>query len=238
MEIVIPKDKDMGGITRCLIFNKTYEPLTTEILLPLLKPDMKAIDIGANIGYFTLLLAKHTNHVWAFEPEKNNFESLKNNVVLNNLTNVTTLNKAVSDKNGKRRLYISKEEPGAHSLNKVRRYKNYQMVETISIDQRFPTELIDIIKTDTEGHDLNVILGAQNLINRSRNFILITELWIDGFYSQGKDPSEMFKLLDKLQFYDIMIIDENLHKVTKGTLEEAIKNHRKHGQAVNLICKK
>jgi len=55
------------------------------------------LDVGANIGAFTLNVAPKVKHVIAIEPEPNNFEMLKRNIKLNNFNNITLLNYAVSD---------------------------------------------------------------------------------------------------------------------------------------------
>ncbi|WP_236609057.1 FkbM family methyltransferase [Saccharolobus islandicus] len=65
--------------------------------LKLSKSDI-VLDVGANIGAFTLNVAPKVKHVIAIEPEPNNFEMLKRNIKLNNFSNITLLNYAVSDR--------------------------------------------------------------------------------------------------------------------------------------------
>ena len=70
---------------------------------------MTFVDVGANIGYFTLLTAKIVQHgrVYAFEPEQTNFELLSKSVSLNDLQNVAIYQKALSAKEGLIKLYLS-----------------------------------------------------------------------------------------------------------------------------------
>src|SRR5208282_1394111 len=83
-------------------------PLTA-LMKKVLKSGMKAVDVGANIGYFTLLAAKivEHGHVYAFEPEQTNFELLSKSISVNDLGNVDIYQKALCDKEGLIKLYLS-----------------------------------------------------------------------------------------------------------------------------------
>jgi hypothetical protein len=76
------------------------------------------IDIGAHVGAFSIKASKlfPGNVIWAFEPAMNNFHLLKNNLKLNNCTNVQAYQKAVADKEKKADLYINEDHTGGHSL--------------------------------------------------------------------------------------------------------------------------
>ncbi len=96
-----------------------YEPYETQLILRQTKIGDTVVDVGANIGYYTLLLANKvgkTGKVYAFEPDKINFEILAKNVKENNLENVVMINAAVGKKEGKLKLHRSEENFGDHKL--------------------------------------------------------------------------------------------------------------------------
>lgn len=108
------------GIVPHLLADGVYERYQTELFKQIIRPGMVVIDIGANFGYYTLLAARllhNKGSVIAFEPDPRNYELLLNNVRVNGYTNVIAIKKAVSNKNGKLRLFIDGLNLGAHSLS-------------------------------------------------------------------------------------------------------------------------
>jgi len=102
-----------------LSINGVYEPFETELVRKEVKKGDVVLDIGANIGYYTLIFAKlvgQEGEVLAFEPDPNNFALLKKNIEINGYRNVSLLQKAVSNRSGKIRLYLSDSNPGAHTI--------------------------------------------------------------------------------------------------------------------------
>ena len=96
---------------------RSYEPFETSLLTAEVRPGMTIVDIGANIGYYTLLFSKLTGEsgcVYAFEPEPKNFALLQQNLSRNNRTNVVAFNLAASDLTGESFLYLSSENHGDH----------------------------------------------------------------------------------------------------------------------------
>jgi hypothetical protein len=88
-----------------------HEPLETGLVKEKIKKGDVVLDIGANIGYYTLIFAKlvgEEGKVFAFEPEPTNFSLLEKNVEINGYKNVVLIQKAVSNETGKIRLYLSK----------------------------------------------------------------------------------------------------------------------------------
>ncbi len=87
----------------------TYEPELQSAIRQLISPGATVYDVGANIGYVSLLLAKQvgpTGQVFAFEPLPANLERIRQNLALNALTNVTIIPAAVTDQNGEVAFYV------------------------------------------------------------------------------------------------------------------------------------
>jgi FkbM family methyltransferase len=118
------------------------------------------IDIGANIGCFSILAAKNAKQVFAFEPEKNTYEILKLNLKENGLNNVIVQNIAVSDKSGDAYLNIFKNNAALNSM--CRPSKDKQIIKTISLKEVFDNNQIlecDFLKIDTEGMEYAILEG-------------------------------------------------------------------------------
>lgn len=130
------------------------------------------MDIGANIGNHTVFFSKFCkfDEVWAFEPTLNSCELLKDNVVLNNCYNVNIYNKAVGSDYGYISISNNEENP---SWNKISGEGNIPMVR---IDTPWQ---VAMIKIDVEGHELEVLKGAYNVINREKPELFIE--WHDGY---------------------------------------------------------
>ena len=142
-------DLDSFRLTRFGI----YQPEQTKLIKKLVKKKHNVLDIGANIGYFTLIMAKQAKQVHAFEPEARNFEILKKNVELNRLSNVKLHKLAVAETNGKTTLHLCDIGRGMHRI-----YPSHWCnegvteVETIRIDHII--EDADFINMDIEGSEL------------------------------------------------------------------------------------
>lgn len=130
------------------------------------------IDIGANLGKYTILMGRKLGDkgsVISIEPESHTVELLKQNIILNKLKNVFVIEKACSFKTGKSTLYLegTKYSGGLHSLKKDSHHvsKIEIDVETLdSIISRLGFKRVDLIKIDVEGSELEVLQGAQKII--------------------------------------------------------------------------
>lgn len=123
-----------------------YEPFIAELMKKNIKPGDTVVDIGSHIGYFTILMSKlvgETGKVYAFEPEKRNFELLKKNVEFNKCSNVILNNIAISDKTGKIKLYLTnKSNSGTHSIHDSEGYTyEIQEVDCMTLDDYFKSTL-------------------------------------------------------------------------------------------------
>jgi len=234
-------ERGLDGMTNIVVTRK-YEVMTTKVFKSLLKEGMNVIDVGACIGYHTVLASKlvgRSGKVWAIEPEPHNFRDLQGNIALNHLTNVIATGKAVSDKNGKANLFISKESSGNHSLFVLPPFtgnkNHYIEVETIKLDDLIDGQKIDFIKTDTEGNEMAVLSGAKQILKANKNLILVTELLRLGTEAVGYSPQDLFRILEQ-HFRFIYIIDEKRREILPGTYEEAIKRCKGNQVSVNLLC--
>lgn len=184
-----------------------YEPYETQLILRQAKVDDVVVDIGANIGYYTVLLAdkvEKTGKVYAFEPDKINFEILKKNIEVNNLKNVEIINAAVGSKAGRLKLHKSKENLGDHKL--YGSDKEIEQVKIIKLDDYLKNKKIDLMKIDTQGWEPEVIEGARNIISKKKPIMFLE--YSPASYKIAKlDGQKMMRNLRKI-YKNIFWIDE------------------------------
>lgn len=142
-----------------------------------IKPDYRVVVIGAQIGVYTVLAAKkaYRGKVYSYEPFPESFALLKENVALNHLKNVLVFNTAVSGTSGKKILYVSQSNTGAHSLFPDPGKRRVE-VKTITLDKLISDnklKAIDLLKIDVEGSEYEIILNSsKNTLARIKRIIM------------------------------------------------------------------
>jgi FkbM family methyltransferase len=138
-----------------------------------------AYDIGANAGYFTLVMSKiaqTTGKVFSFEPDPKNFRALQTNIRNNGLKNAVAFQKAVSDTTGTVAFATFEYSLVGHIVT-ANTPEDAKLIEvkSISLDdfvytEQFPSP--SLIKIDVEGAEDRVILGADRLLREAKPVIL------------------------------------------------------------------
>jgi FkbM family methyltransferase len=223
-----------------LTSSNIYEPFSVEIISKLLKKGDIALDIGANIGYFTLILANQVGNngkVYAFEPSPQNCSLLKKNVTANGYKNVIIELKAVSDKSSTIQLYLSLRSSGQHSLFNHSGDCKSTKVQSISLDKYFPSNtVIDFIKMDIQGAEILAFQGMNRLLIDNQDIKLIIEFCPILLSNAGFEPGEYIENLTSFGFsiFDIAQKERKLKKISKKELltQYTILN----GRYTNLLC--
>ena len=236
MAVRIDAGRDIDGISQQLIFSGDYEPLATSLVKQLVKPHMVTLDIGANIGYYTLLLAGLGKQVWAFEPEERNYADLKNNIKLNKLANAYPVKRAVTDRSGVAEFYVSENESGEHSLIKCRNNNHKTvLVDTVALGDMFKE--VDFMKVDTEGNEVQVLRGFYDSLLANNTAILL-EFWVDGIRAAGYTPQSLWGLIEALGYRHNYLIDEFKKEVVATDLGGIMDYWWEHGFSSNILCLK
>ncbi|MBI4232834.1 MAG: FkbM family methyltransferase [Chloroflexi bacterium] len=160
-----------------------YESDVASVIEKLVRPGMAVGDLGAHIGYFTLLMAKlvgASGKVYAFEPDPANYALLVENIALNGYHNIVPIQAAVADKAGEATLFLDKAFSGSHSLySQVPGVsKEAVTVETTTLDLFFEREgwpRIHAVKMDIEGAEPAALAGMKQLLGRNPGLHLIIE---------------------------------------------------------------
>ncbi len=199
-----------------------YELRTTELFIEVLRKGFTVVDVGANIGFFTLLAANIVGEegtVLSFEPEPANFSFLSRSVQRNNFSNVRVYQKCVSDVDGQRMLYLSgTSNKGTHSIVRESGGTSITVPST-----RLDTETsnigvgrIDLLKVDVEGAEPEVLSGALRLLSEDRitNMILEwdrPETWSQhqGLVKRLLSSFNVYEMPRSLPFLPLRKIKEN-----------------------------
>ncbi len=214
-------DKDSLGLSSN---NGIFEPQEIELVKQHVSLGDTVVDIGANIGYYTLIFARLVGEhgkVFAFEPDPTNFALLKKNVEINGYSNVVLVPKAVSNENKTAKLFLCEHNQGMHRVYNSVFCNDSIEIEFLKLDDYFQDEKISFIKIDIEGAEYNAIQGMRNLLYRNRGVKLLTEFSPAASLENEIDSTDYVILLVDLGF-NIYSVGENIELVNIDKLYEQL----------------
>jgi FkbM family methyltransferase len=215
-----------------------YEPGITALVKREVKEGDVVLDLGANVGYYTLLFAKlvgETGKVFAFEPDPRFFSLLKKNVEINGYKNVILEQKAVTNRTGMMRLFL---EEGTYTVHESEGGRESIEVESVSLDDYFSLfqKGIDFIKMDIEGSEGYAIDGMSGLLEKNGHIKIVTEYWPMGLKSYG--PERYLNLLQQHKF-TLYHIDEEEKSMLPITIPRFIESFSPDSEdGTNIYCVK
>lgn len=184
------------------------------------------LDIGANIGYPSLLLSKlvgKSGKVIAFEPDKDNLQILRKNIKANNIQNIKVVPMAVSDHTGDGTLFVSDSHSGDHRIyNPTGEERKTQNIKTISLDDYSKSNnKINFIQMDVEGAEELVFKGMKRMLAKNKKINILMEFWPEGLREIGSSPVDFLKMIKSLGF-KLNYIDGNSGKLIKTSIDECM----------------
>jgi len=206
------------------------------LLEKLVEPGMQILDVGANIGLYTLLLARLTGEagrVFAFEPEPNLFSVLCENCAANNAVNVTPFQCAAGDANGRATFQRATFNSGDNRLGGSKPGAQSIEVEVARLDEVLPVQTVQFIKLDVQGHELGALTGMHRVLESSPDVRVLFEFWPTGLRAANASPESLFKFFQERGF----LIYE-LEKGQARTLETPVSVVSKLGEKryTNLLA--
>lgn len=189
---------------RMLYFRyKTHlEARDVKQLQPLYRPDSLAIDVGANIGFFTeqfgVWARKGRGRVLAIEPELNNFRQLERRIKKLNMAGfVELVHAAAADVSGELRLSINPDHPGDHQLGEAGVPVTAVTIDELMEERRWPE--VSLIKIDVQGAETRVIEGARETLGRYSPSLYVEVSEAD-LHRHGSSVKELTALLLSLGY--------------------------------------
>jgi len=228
---------DTLGLSVCDI----WEPLETEVVKNEVKRGSVVLDIGAHIGYYTLLMARLVGpqgRVFAFEPNPANYDLLRRNVQINSYRNVTIVDRAVAEGRKTVCLHLSADNSGDHRIYDSNDGRNSVEVRCIGLNSYFRryTRRIDFIKMDIQGAEPGAIRGMSSLL-QSHHPRMVVEFWPFGLTRFGVSGMEFLELLESFD-YELFEVDERTSSIEPAAINALVAAYDPDDEFrhTNLLC--
>jgi FkbM family methyltransferase len=200
------------------IINQDYEQFELDIFRKIVKPGNTVLDIGANLGIYSIIGSKlvgKDGSIHSFEPVPENLKFLRHNVKQNKCTNVVVAPIALSDKKGEEKIFIAKKNVGTHSMGQYSSSKDTITVKTDTVMNYVKINKlnVDIVKMDIEGYEGHVLRGVGKALKKST---VLTEFTASRLKACGDSPKEIAEVMLKMYKF-CYVIDEREHKLVPIT---------------------
>ena len=212
-------------VSEHILEDKIWEPYETMLVLQHLKPGSVFLDIGANIGYYTVLagaVVGEQGMVIAYEPDGENFRLLEHNIALNGLTNVRPFRAALGENSCQGSIYRSEDNMGNHRLFDDGDGRQKEIVEILNGDEHVAriAERLDFIKIDTEGYEAHVLKGLRAMIMANRTRLgMVIEFWPYGLRRANTSGTQLLESLAAIDL-PLYIIDHLAYRLMPAKVEE------------------
>lgn len=197
------------------VFKNKQDAFEIELLKKHIKKGDTVLDIGANIGFYAIILSDivgEKGKIHCFEPDITNFGHLKKETV--SYKNIHINNKAVGPKTEKIKIYTSKELNVDHRTYKPEQYDKEIEIDAVSIDDYLKGAKVDFIKMDIQGFEMEAMKGMKETLKNNPNVKMISEFWPYGLKKAGSSLRDYFTLLKELNFKVELLKDNNLEVLT------------------------
>ena len=239
---------DDTGSLSTLSISGVFGPRDTQTVKDNVFSGNIVVDLGANIGYFTCLLAKIVGEggkVFAFEPDPRNLKLLRRNIQENDYKNVIIVDKAVSDVNGSCTLYSSQKKFGANRIFESKKKQTHDFIpiksETICLDDYFEKQnllkKIDFIKIDVEGSEFRAFNGMKKILELNNNLKIFTEIAPSLLEDAGSSGKQVLDFLQEHKFINFFISDNRKNTLSKITKNELL-IQLEQLYIINILCTK
>lgn len=169
------------------------------VFASLIRPGTTVVDVGANIGMYTLFAARAVGlngRVFAFEPVPDLYRRLVGNVAVSRAGSVTTFEVALSDRRGTAPFHIGRSD----SMGSLVRAQTPETIDvpTEPLDEfldRQAVTRVDVLKVDVEGAEMQVVRGAQRTLARDDRPTLFIEHNDTALRAGGSSAEELFQTL-------------------------------------------
>jgi FkbM family methyltransferase len=229
-----------------LMWGLSSEPGTRNYMISgALRPGMTIVDVGAHIGFYTLLAASKVapnGRVFAFEPDPLLFRLLLKNIESNCLQGVVAaVDRAVSDGRLSCAPFFQVPADVARTGGSLSPAPGFACdvipVDTISLDEFFADKpsTVDLVKIDTEGWEKRVLNGMRGIVRLNPHIKVVIELMPHRLRGASTTPTEVYEVLQEMGFVQLAILDPppqgplSLEGMTR--LEE-----QSDAPTINILC--
>ncbi len=195
------------GLTPSLVARGYWEPWIEPVIRRLVRPGDRVIEVGANFGFYTLLMASlvgRGGHIETFEANARVMQLLRRSIYCNGHGGIVTAHqKIAADQNGMMAFATSDRWAGAGVIALGGRdfgdETRLDQVEAVRLDDAFPGQTFDFIRTDAEGSELLILDGAMGILERSPSIKLCIE-WSPAMMRPRGDVGALAAKLEAMGF--------------------------------------
>jgi len=173
------------------------------LLRRLVRPGMNVVDVGANIGLYSLLLSRlvdRSGSVLAFEPEPNLFATLRENCESNTATNIFLFQCALGEVNRLASFHRSAFNSGDNRLGDASGQYDAVEVKVQRFDDLQPDSKPDFVKIDVQGHELAALSGMERALSASQNVRILFEFAPAALEKAGTAPNQLLEFFHERGF--------------------------------------
>lgn len=227
--------KDLQGVSKELLKKGRFEDFARGLAKDWIAADSSVIDIGANIGFWSIECSKFTRgKIFAFEPDPENLKLLRANLDLNHRVNVSVVPKACGAQRAVLKLYRSKSNAGDHQLYQTSEKREGVQVEVCSIDEEIGVlKDLSFVKIDVQGFEHFALQGMEHNLRANQNVTILCEFWPDGMRQAGSQPDAFLDWMEQLGFRMRVIphLEDRIYTLEREKLYELCSN----GRYVDLV---
>lgn len=230
-------DLRQSRLAQRLFMTSVHEPGETVLLRRLLRPGMVFADVGANVGYYTLLAARlvgPSGRIYAFEPDPACGDILRRSIQVNGYDHVIVVGKALAATPGVGWLSQPRNKEMQQLAERRSGYRCLQ-VEVTTLDgvvARYGGRL-HLVKLDVEGAEPEVLRGMTNTLRRNPDLRIMTEFNPRALWELGTDPAEYLAELE-VHGFELSVISPT--GVPEPVDRSEISRRCPPGDWVNLLC--
>lgn len=222
-----------------LLRRKSWEESTAALLRRLLRPSARFLDVGANVGYFSLFAHRLACDVQidAVEPHPVLHSLLQANLWANGVR-AEIHNAALGDTRCLLPMSSPPMNPGDSRVGTRTPNNRYDLVvPVITADELFARRTFDVVKIDVQGFEPEVILGMERIVRESPAIVLVVEFWPTSLVERGLEPSEVLDRYRQLGFHIAVNDDGGTGTCTADDVIAHCRSAGPDGQ-VNLILRR
>jgi FkbM family methyltransferase len=215
-----------------------WEASETRFLRATLHEGATFLDVGANIGYFSVLGSKlvgAAGRVFAVEPERRNLALLKANLWRHGCDNSVVLPIAAHRQRGFLPLRLNEENRGDHQVGWGEQAA--ALVPCARLDELLAGVTVDVAKVDTQGVDHDVIDGLSGLFGSERPATIMCEFWLEGMAHRDIDPNEVLRGYQGLGF-ELGLLEDDGSVVSASPSEIVAAAAAWAGLYVNVVLRR
>ncbi|MCS7276721.1 MAG: FkbM family methyltransferase [Dehalococcoidia bacterium] len=225
-----------------LYYAEVWEPYTVSLFLEELRPGHTVVDVGAHVGYYTLMAARAVGPrgtVYALEPAPAEARLLLWNVARNGHANVRVVPRAAGDRRGRVTLSLS----GISSMHSLGRHdeagpwRGSVRVPMVTVDGLLRGRPVDVVKMDVEGAEPLVLKGMLRTVRASPGLVIFSEFSPHVYGALSLDAEEFVAQLMDLGF-QVWLVDEWERRLVPVPRGRAVEIYYSLVMRGHLVCRR